>query len=228
MAVRAALPLRGGRSLRPAGESSQPQAYFGYNAASTIRLVKTFSPRHAPDNVPSEIDFGIIDGSYAGMQVQDVRDGSYNSQSIAFATHYGGVTTGIRMLIDKDGSIGIGTASPQYPLSVNGTIQAKEVRVETGWADYVFDRAYRLAPLRDVGDYIDANHHLPDIPSAAEVEEKGVSVGEMQSKLLAKIEELTLHAIAAEAKNRELLERIGRLEAVVVGTRAEVRAGTLK
>jgi hypothetical protein len=102
------------------------------------------------------------------------------------------------------------------------------VRVETGWADYVFDRGYRLASLRDVADYIDANHHLPDIPSAAEVEQKGVSLGEMHSKLLAKIEELTLHAIEAEAKNRELLERIGRLEAVVVGARAEVRAGTLK
>jgi hypothetical protein len=54
---------------------------------------------------------------------------------------------------------------------------------------------------------------LPEIPSTKEVEEKGMSVGEMQSKLLAKIEELTLHMIQAGQENRELRARVGRLEA---------------
>jgi hypothetical protein len=70
-----------------------------------------------------------------------------------------------------------------------------------------------------VNAFIQANHHLPDIPSEAEVKEKGVSVGEMQSKLLAKVEELTLHMIQQEKdnnalrdQNRDLQERVARLE----------------
>lgn len=65
--------------------------------------------------------------------------------------------------------------------------------------------------------YIQAHRHLPDIPSEAEVKEKGVSVGDMQSKLLAKIEELTLHMIQQDKENRELRERIARLETRAAG-----------
>jgi hypothetical protein len=111
------------------------------------------------------------------------------------------------------GNVGIGTTNPQSKLAVNGNITAQDVMVtNTGWSDYVFQPGYRLRPLREIGAYIRANHHLPDIPSEAEVKEKGVSVGEMQAKLLAKIEELTLHMIRQEEENRELRERIARLE----------------
>src|SRR5271157_436190 len=116
-------------------------------------------------------------------------------------------------ILGGGGNVGIGTASPQYPLSVNGIVQAKEVLVNTGWSDYVFDPSYRLKPLSEVASYIKTNGHLPDIPAAKEVEAKGVSLGEMQSKLLAKVEELTLHMIEADQENRELQERIARLEA---------------
>jgi hypothetical protein len=117
------------------------------------------------------------------------------------------------------GSGGIGIANPANKLSVNGTIGAKEVMVASSGADYVFDRDYRLAPLSEIADFVAENHHLPDIPSAREVEEKGVSLGDMQSKLLAKIEELTLHMIQAgersdrlERENAELRDRMLRLE----------------
>jgi hypothetical protein len=71
--------------------------------------------------------------------------------------------------------------------------------------------------LSEVNAYIQAHRHLPDIPSEAEVKEKGVSVGDMQSKLLAKIEELTLHMIQQDKENRELRERIARLETRAAG-----------
>jgi hypothetical protein len=116
-----------------------------------------------------------------------------------------------RVVIDASGNVGIGTASPSQKLSVNGTVRAKEVVVETtGWSDYVFADDYDLRPLSEVESHIKAHRHLPGIPSAAQVAEHGVSVGEMQAKLLAKVEELTLHAIAQQ-KEIELL-------------RAEVRA----
>jgi hypothetical protein len=137
-----------------------------------------------------------------------------------------------KVRIDTTGNVGIGTTAPQYKLSVNGTIGAQEVIVtNTGWSDYVFKPDYRLRPLSEVAGFIRENHHLPDTPTEAEVQEKGIGLGEMQTKLLAKVEELTLHMIQADARNnrleqqnQELQQRIAKLEATVAtrGTRASV------
>lgn len=115
--------------------------------------------------------------------------------------------------ITSGGNVGIGTTNPQYKLAINGTIGAKDVIVtNTGWSDYVFQPGYRLRPLSEVSQYIQANHHLPDIPTEAEVKEKGVSLGDMQAKLLAKVEELTLHLIQQDKENKDLRERLAQLE----------------
>jgi hypothetical protein len=123
--------------------------------------------------------------------------------------------------VQPGGNIGIGTTNPQYMLSVKGTIGAQEVIVtNTGWSDYVFKPDYRLRPLSEVAGFIKENHHLPDILTEAEVQEKGIGLGEMQAKLLAKVEELTLHMIQAdernnrlERQNQQLQQRIAKLEA---------------
>ena len=124
------------------------------------------------------------------------------------------------LVVTPAGNVGIGIASPQNSLSVGGSIQAKQIIVTATPADYVFDPKYRLQPLSEVASYVKTNRHLPGIPSGKEVEAKGVSLGDMQSKLLAKVEELTLHMIQEhdrndrlERQNRELQERIARLEA---------------
>ncbi len=89
-------------------------------------------------------------------------------------------------------------------LTVDGTILAKEVRVaistSTHWADYVFDKDYKLMPLKEVESYIQANKHLPEVPSSEEVEKDGVEVTEISAVLLKKIEELTLYAIELQKK----------------------------
>ena len=111
-----------------------------------------------------------------------------------------------------NGNVGIGTTNPTYPLTVNGTIEAKEVIVQTGWSDYVFSPTYRLAPLSEVEQQIKAEKHLPGLPSAQQVAAHGISLGDMQAKLLAKIEELTLHLISQEKQLNAQASRLEKLE----------------
>lgn len=94
-------------------------------------------------------------------------------------------------------SLSIGTTNfpAGFSLSVNGKIRAKEVVVEAGWSDFVFEDNYPLKRLEDVEAFIKENKHLPDIPSEQDIQENGVSLGEINSKLLQKIEELTLYII---------------------------------
>ncbi len=113
------------------------------------------------------------------------------------------------MVITKAGNVGIGTVSPTAKLDVNGTIRSKEVKIEaTGWSDFVFDKSYQLPTLSELESHISQHKHLPDIPSQAEVIEQGINVGEMQAKLLQKIEELTLYVIQQDKKIAEQNEKI--------------------
>lgn len=97
------------------------------------------------------------------------------------------------------GNVGIGTDNPKNKLDVNGTIRAKEVKVELeNWSDFVFDKDYKLPSLAEVEAHINEHKHLPDIPSEKQVKEEGINLAEMQAKLLQKIEELTLYVIKQE------------------------------
>ncbi|SMC75562.1 hypothetical protein SAMN04488524_2582 [Pedobacter africanus] len=108
----------------------------------------------------------------------------------------------------ENGNVGIGTLIPNSKLAVNGNIRAHEVKVETAnWPDYVFARDYQLPTLQETEKHIKDKGHLPGIPSAAEVKANGVDLGEMNAKLLQKIEELTLHLIG-QNKTIELQQKM--------------------
>jgi hypothetical protein len=81
----------------------------------------------------------------------------------------------VSMTVADNGNVGIGTVNPTYKLSVNGNIRSKEVVVETGWADYVFDEKYKPISLEEVEEFIKNNKHLPQIPTAKEVKENGLN-----------------------------------------------------
>lgn len=101
--------------------------------------------------------------------------------------------------------IGTGTMNPTKALEVNGTIRSKEVIVEiANWSDFVFDNNYKLMSLKETERFIKQNGHLPNVPSAAEVEKEGIELGEMNAILLQKIEELTLYVIELEKQIDEL------------------------
>ena len=136
----------------------------------------------------------------------------YN-EGITFHTMLGSVTSNSqfsgyeRMRIDNNGNVGIGTQTTgSHKLAVEGSIGAREIKVEAfpNWSDFVFEKEYNLPSLREVEKHIKEKGHLKDIPSAKEVEKNGIFLGEMNSKLLQKIEELTLYTIAQEKKIKEL------------------------
>lgn len=117
------------------------------------------------------------------------------------------------MRITRNGNVGIGTTTPSNKLEVNGTIRSKEVKVEASpWPDYVFKDSYKLPSLKEVKSYINKNKHLPDVPSAKEVESDGVKLGEMNAILLKKIEELTLYQIQLMEELESVKEELKELK----------------
>jgi hypothetical protein len=117
-----------------------------------------------------------------------------------------------QLTILPSGNIGIGTTTPSTKLDVAGTIRATEIKVEAQTADYVFGDDYPLRDLNQVEAFIKEHKHLPDIPSAAEMEASGVNLAEMNKLLLQKIEELTLYTLQQEEQIKEKDERLDLLE----------------
>lgn len=118
------------------------------------------------------------------------------------------------LLKDNGGNIGIGTTKPDAKLTVKGTIHTEEVKVDLNIPapDYVFKEEYKLPSLAEVAAYIKQNQHLPEVPSAKEMEEKGVNVGEMNMLLLKKVEELTLYILQQQKEIEALKESIKNQE----------------
>lgn len=109
------------------------------------------------------------------------------------------------VLFSKDNNVGIGTLDPQgYKLAVNGTIRAKEIKVDSDWADFVFKKDYKLPTLGEVKKHITEKGTLPGIPSESDVKANGVSLGEVNALLLQKVEELTLYVIKLQEEVNEL------------------------
>lgn len=136
-----------------------------------------------------------------------------SSNRFFIGTKTSGTNTNVLVIDRSSSNVGIGTQNldNSHKLSVNGSIRAKEIVVETGWSDFVFDPGYDLRSLPEVEAHIKEHGHLPDIPSAEQVAEHGVKVGEMDSKLLQKIEELTLHLIDMNKRVQALEQENTRL-----------------
>lgn len=114
----------------------------------------------------------------------------------------------VRMHIDQYGKIGVGTVNPSSEFDVNGTIRAKEIKVESNnWADFVFKKGYKLSTLEEVEQHIGEKGTLPGVPSEEEVKANGVNLAETNALLLQKIEELTLYVIEMKKEINELKKR---------------------
>lgn len=108
-------------------------------------------------------------------------------------------------------SVGIGTSNTfGYKLAVSGKILCEELKVKLvdEWPDYVFSPEHKLRSLEDLDLFIRQNNRLPDVPSAREVEQNGISVGEMNAILLKKVEELTVYIISMQKELEQLKAKV--------------------
>ena len=162
-----------------------PQAALDIKGLIQISGINAATP-------PSDISYGLF--PYGGIGL-GIFSGAYGpNQGIGIWTNPNGIKTEV-MRILSGGNIGIGTTNPVYKLDVIGTIRSREVKVDLNGADFVFEKDYRLMPLSELEKYIQTEKHLPEIATAKEMGADGVELGSLNSKLLQKVEELTLYII---------------------------------
>jgi hypothetical protein len=168
---------------------------------------------------PSPLDYGIhrTAGTWVSPNYQQLRISFSTGIILNPGSSYGKSYVDIQGggLRVSSGNVGIGTTTTgSFKLAVEGKIGAREVNVTTGvWADYVFEADYALPSLESLKVFIDKNKHLPEIPTAQEVETNGINLGEMNTLLLKKVEELTLYMITLKEENQELKKEVQKINA---------------
>jgi len=185
-----------------------------YSPSTANATLRVYNPS-ATDGVFSGVEFAGQDGSseYASTRIGSVIKSGYNADFIIQQRNAGIYQENLRVTASGNVLIGQTTqVNPAYKLDVKGRTRADEIVVNTSGADFVFDKKYTLPKLLDVKAYIDKNQHLPEIPSAKEMQTNGMSVGEINTKLLQKVEELTLYLIEKDKEIKAQEKRIENLE----------------
>ncbi|UOY08371.1 tail fiber protein [Muricauda sp. SCSIO 64092] len=157
-------------------------------------------------------------GATASMGITSNTKHAYLSSAgeLKFLTDLENADASTKMFLTRSGRLGIGTTSPDARLTVKGNIHAEEVKVDLSVPapDYVFKEGYDLKSLQEIQDYIKEHGHLPNVPSAKELEENGIQLGVMNMKLLEKIEELTLYTLQQQKEILLLHEQLKKVDAL--------------
>ncbi|AXG71932.1 hypothetical protein KORDIASMS9_04190 [Kordia sp. SMS9] len=206
-------------------KNKEPGFFVSRNSDGPIVGVATDDPQarldvHLGDKQEIRIQ-SEIDNTYGGLSFRD-HVGNETWRIRAFNNFTGGYNSILSIVSSKKHDLWISagktmigdwfdfdpcTDCDDYELFVKKGIRTQKIKVDVAagvWADYVFKSDYELKPLEEVETFINTNGHLPNVPSAKEVEENGVNLGEMDAKLLEKIEELTLYVIELKKEINEL------------------------
>lgn len=176
------------------------------------------------NNSPGIVSVSNDDFMYDGQYINHYGFGFHNYNDVEGRNSYISGYFGVdifsggesRIRVNRNGKVGIGTTTPDSDafLTVAGNIHAREIKVTAtaGGADFVFADDYALPKLQEVEAFIKKNKHLPEIPSAAEMEANGLHLAEMNIKLLQKVEELTLYLIEQEKEMKRMKDKINQLK----------------
>ncbi len=154
---------------------------------------------------------GLNDSHFSNWQIEDKLPNGTNEKIVTYKNKFAGDITFPSGIWRNNGNLLIGKLTQlnnSYKLDVNGPIRANEIKVNTNGADFVFEKSYNLMPLSKLDKFIQEKKHLPEIKSALKMQKDGVYLGKLNTKLLQKIEELTLYTIQQEKKIEVLNENI--------------------
>lgn len=218
-------PLAGGPSSILLGYSSSGEAYLKRNGVGNVGL-SIESQSDGVNPASSTLTLGT-EGSGDQIKLFNKTDGIQKSSGIRIssentgykdfrvefgdeATSYPVMTLSSDSLSTFHGSVAVNAIpSSKYRLAVGGTILAESatVKLSEAWPDYVFEESYDLLSLEELRVYIHKNGKLPNVPSAEEIKENGMNVGEINRNLVEKVEELTLYMIQLNEDLKELKKR---------------------
>lgn len=183
---------------------------YAGNTAGSVRVRVNGQERM---NISPEGTMNLINGLDAGLNSNGyLMFGSVTGSNIVIDNNEIIARTngaaGALVLQHDGGTVRIGNvAVPSgYKFAINGKMLCEELRVKLAgnWPDYVFNKNYNLLPLSELKKFIEQNNHLPNIPRASAIEKEGLEVGDMQKKMMEKIEELTLYVIDLQKQIEEL------------------------
>jgi hypothetical protein len=184
------------------GSAAPPASKLYVNAVGTSATAVIVNDENPTIQLQSSgVDKGVLQ-----LSGDDIKIGTnFSNTAGKIVLRTGGLD---RVYLDNAGNLAIGTetVAAGYRVSIRGKVIAEEMRVQAlaNWPDYVFNNKYKLLPLESLEQYINTHHHLPNIPAAAQVEKEGIAIGEMQTKMMEKIEELTLYLIQANKEIQQL------------------------
>ncbi|CAM1351218.1 hypothetical protein [Tenacibaculum halocynthiae] len=200
------------------GINNPSEKFEIYNSTTTPGTISLRSSRNDAGNV----DVGRVSAKQGTIEVSRIgmpRGGGGHTGYLTFWTkETNSSSLKESMRINEKGNVGIGTLTTgDHKLAVNGSIGAREIKVETKvWPDYVFMSDYNLPTLTEVEKHIQEKGHLANIPSAKEVEKAGgIELGSMNKKLLQKVEELTLYTIQQEKQLQKQAKEMQELKELV-------------
>jgi hypothetical protein len=201
-------------AYRPPAKGTSLCDIGAYGGSDVSQQAPQIAPPPDPESYlffkKDSTNLGIIgsDAAISGQNVNNIGLSVFGANNLEFWTD-----GAKRLSVTGAGKVGIGTDTPSCELDVSGTIRAGEVLINTGGADFVFAPDYRLRPLAELEQFYKEHKHLPDIAPADSMLQNGVYMGELQMKLLQKIEELTLYVIEQQKQIEDLKQELKAIKA---------------